>query len=71
MSEKIRNRKHEAHTWFDKLWNNHIERDMYYRRLGKEMNLSYEDCHFSKMNDEQLEQAIEIIKKMWLEKFDK
>jgi len=71
MSEKIRNRKHEAHTWFDQLWTNHEERDKYYIRLGEEMNLSYEDCHFSKMNDTQLEQAIEIIKKMWLEKFDK
>ena len=51
MSEKIRNRKHEAHTWFDQLWTNHEERDKYYIRLGEEMNLSYEDCHFSKMSD--------------------
>ena len=65
------NKKNEVHQWFDKLWRNHEERDQYYKRLGQEMGLSYEECHFSLMNEKQLDQALEIVKKWWWEKFDK
>lgn len=70
MSE-IWQKKNEAHRWFDKLWKNHEERDIYYTRLAKEMNIEYDQCHFSQMDMEQLELAIKIIKIMWFEKFDK
>lgn len=63
-------KKNEAHQWFDKLWKNHEERDQYYIRLAKELGLSYEECHFSLMNEKQLNQAIAIVKKWWWEKYD-
>lgn len=63
-------KKNEIHQWFDKLWKNHEERDKYYIRLGKELDLSYEECHFSLMNEEQLNKALIIVKKWWWEKYD-
>lgn len=68
---EIWEKKSEAHKWFDRLWNNHEERDKYYKELAKRMNIDYELCHFSKMTIEQLDRAIIIIKQMWLEKFDR
>ena len=64
-------RKDEAHKWFDKLWKNHEERDNYYIRLANELNIPYEECHFSTMSLEQIEKALPIIKKWWFEKYDK
>ncbi len=63
-------KKKECHNWFDKLWKNHKERDEYYIRLAEEMGIPYEECHFSQMSSLQLDQALEIIKRMWWEKFD-
>lgn len=63
-------KKNEVHKWFDKLWKNHEERDQYYIRLSKELNLSYEECHFAIMSEEQLDKALEIVKKWWWEKYD-
>lgn len=70
MNELYFKRK-EVHKWFDSLWRNHKERDKYYRELAKLMNISYEECHFSLMNEEQLDRALAIIKQLWWEKFDK
>lgn len=67
----MRSKKDEAHKWFDKLWRNHEERDYYYRRLAEAMNMTYEECHFRFMNEEQLDKAIKIIKKWWFEKYDR
>ena len=67
----IGEKKNECHIWFDKLWKNHEERDAYYQRLAKEMGIDYNDCHFSMMTYEQLDQALKIIKKMWWEKYDR
>lgn len=64
-------KKDEAHKWFDKLWKNHEERDVYYRRLAEELNMTYEECHFSMMTIDQLEKAIVVIKKWWFEKYDR
>ena len=64
-------KKNLAHKWFDKLWRNHEERDLYYHRLAEEMNMEYEKCHFSMMTDKELDMAIQIIKQMWWEKYDK
>lgn len=70
MSE-LWDKKNECHKWFDSLWKNHEERDVYYTRLSNELGIPYEECHFSLMNMGQLDKAIAIIKRMWLEKFDK
>ena len=64
-------KKNEAHTWFDKLWRNHEERDYYYHRLSKDMGIEYESCHFSTMSVEQIDQALVLIKKYWFEKYDR
>ena len=63
-------KRNEVHQWFDKLWKNHKERDEYYIRLGKQLNLNYDECHFSLMNEEQLDKALAIVKKWWWEKYD-
>ena len=57
-----------VHRWFDKLWHNHEEREMWYHKLAQEMNM--EECHFSQMNLEELNQALDIIKKWWMQKYD-
>ena len=67
---ELYDKKNEAHKWFDKLWRNHEERDIYYQRLANELGLPYESCHFSLMTMEQLDKAIPLIKKWWFEKYD-
>lgn len=67
---ELYDKKNEAHTWFDKLWRNHEERDIYYHKLANELGIDYESCHFSQMNMDQLNKAIDIIKKWWWEKYD-
>lgn len=69
MSE-INAKKHNAHVWFDKLWKNHEERDVYYRRLAEELDIDYDKCHFATMSEKELDRAIVIIKKWWFEKYD-
>lgn len=64
-----RKKRVELHRWFDKLWKNHKERNEYYNRLAKEMGI--EEAHFAQMNDTQLKQAEQIIKKWWFEKYDR
>ena len=59
-------KKSEAHTWFDKLWRNHEERDYYYHRLSKDLGIDYESCHFSTMSVEQINQALVLIKSIGL-----
>ena len=66
----IYDKKSEAHKWFDKLWRNHEERDIYYQKLAKEMGIEYDKCHFALMNTDQLDRALVIIKKWWWEKYD-
>ena len=69
-SNSLWKKKNEVHQWFDKLWRNHNERDQYYIRLAGELGLTYEECHFSLMNEEQLDKALKIVKKWWMEKYD-
>lgn len=66
-----RKKRAEIHDWFDKLWHNHEEREMLYGKLAKELGLEKEDCHFGNMDGETLDKALIIVKKWWLEKFDK
>lgn len=67
---KTRGRRIELHKWFDKLWKNHEERKKYYDQLSLELGIQGE-CHFSQMNDEQMDRAETIIKKWWFEKYDR
>ena len=64
------NKRNECHQWFDKLWKDHEERDIYYHRLASELDIDYEQCHFATMSVDQLEKALPIIKKWWWEKYD-
>lgn len=65
----IRHKRRELHQWFDKLWNNRNEREMYYDKLAVELGKS--ECHFSQMTMEELEKAEKIVKKWWIEKYDR
>lgn len=64
----MRQKRWEIHKWFDKLWRNHEERDMYYNKLAVALGKS--ECHFSQMTMEELEKAETIVKKWWREKYD-
>ena len=64
-------KRNECHAWFDKLWKDHEERDIYYHRLAETLGIEYEKCHFALMKGETLDKALEIIKKWWFEKYDK
>ena len=64
----MRKKRYDLHQWFDKLWKNHSEREIYYDKLAKELGKS--ECHFSQMTMEELEKAEKIVKKWWLEKYD-
>lgn len=68
---KLWKKKHLAHQWFDKLWKNHTEREKYYQLLADKMEMPKEKCHFSQMTMAQLDKAIEFIKEMWWEKYDR
>ena len=60
----------ELHRWFDKLWRNHSERQVMYQRLANELQIDPNDCHFSTLTKEQLDIALKVVKKWWLEKYD-
>lgn len=62
--------RREVHVWFDKLWKNHEEREVWYHKLAAELGMTLEQCHFAKMSVEELNKALEIIKKWWFKKYD-
>lgn len=70
-NEEIKKKRRLVHEWFDKLWATHQEREKLYSRLAKELGIENNECHFSQMSEEQLDKALEIIKKWWWETFDK
>lgn len=63
--------RNECHKWFDKLWKDHQERDVYYHQLADALGIDYEQCHFATMSADQLEMALEIVKNWWFVKYDK
>lgn len=63
-------KRRELHTWFDNLWDKHEDREIWYEKLAKEMNIPREQCHIGIMTKEQLDLAIKIVKQWWLEKYD-
>ena len=67
--KEMRKRRRDLHQWFDKLWQNRVEREMYYDKLA--VALGKKECHFSQMSMEELDKAEAIVKKWWLEKYDK
>lgn len=72
MGDNLWYKRWEAHRWFDKLWQNHEERQELYQRLADHLEIDKEkDCHFATMSEEQLDKSINIIKKWWWEKYDK
>jgi hypothetical protein len=56
----------QCHALFDPLWREakspKAQRGNLYKRLSEAMQIDTNDCHFSQMDDEQLKQAIEILK---------
>lgn len=68
-NKEMRGKRVELHRWFDKLWKNHSERKKYYDKLAAELGKN--ECHFSQMTMEELEKAEKIVKKWWLEKYDR
>lgn len=68
-NKEMRGKRVELHRWFDKLWKNHTEREMYYDKLAAALGKS--ECHFSQMTMEELKKAEKIVKKWWLEKYDR
>lgn len=68
-NKETRKRRRDLHQWFDKLWENKTERECYYDKLAKE--LGKEQCHFAQMSNEELDKAEKIVKKWWLEKYDR
>ena len=68
-NHEMRKRRKELHQWFDKLWSNKQEREMYYYKLA--IALGKTECHFSQMSLEELDKAEKIVKKWWLEKYDR
>ena len=70
-SKKIKDKRHECHNWFDKLWSNREQRMGLYTKLANELGISENECHFATMNDTQLDQSLSLLKKWWREKFDR
>lgn len=69
--DELWHKRKEAHNWFDKLWKNHEERQVMYKRLADYLGFEdVEDCHFATMSEENLKKSIEILKKWWFEKYD-
>ena len=68
-NKEMRKRRRDLHLWFDKLWHGKDEREMYYDKLAVALGKS--DCHFSQMSMAELDKAEEIVKKWWLEKYDR
>ena len=69
-NKETKDKRREVHTWFDKLWRCHEQREMLYEKLAVELGIPRIECHFGIMSDEMLDKALVIIKKWWLEKFD-
>lgn len=67
-NKETRLKRQELHRWFDKLWRNRVDREMYYNKLAAALGKN--ECHFSQMTMEELNKALEIVKKWWLEKYD-
>lgn len=67
-TKEIRLKRRELHQWFDKLWRNNAEREIYYDKLAKA--LGKDDCHFSQMSMEELNKSLELVKKWWFQKYD-
>lgn len=53
----------KAHSLFDSLWRGTNNRSLMYQWLQKQMNLTEKECHFALMTNEQLKQAITILKR--------
>ena len=68
---ETRKKRAEIHDWFDKMWNNHEERETLYQKLADELGIEKESCHFGMFDSEMLDKALVIIKKWWWKKFDK
>lgn len=68
-NKEMRKKRRDLHEWFDKLWVNRADREKYYDKLAVALGKS--ECHFSQMSMEELEKAKKIVKKWWLEKYDR
>lgn len=64
-------KRREVHEWFDNLYETHEERESLYEKLAIALGIDKDECHFGLMDIEMLERALVIIKKWWLEKFDR
>lgn len=69
-NNEMKLKRREVHVWFDRLWNNHQEREELYCKLAKELQIEKEECHFALMSMEMLDKTLEIVKKWWLAKYD-
>lgn len=52
----------QCHTLFDNHWDCKAQRNKMYAWLANQMGLTIDECHFAVMTDEQLNQAITILK---------
>lgn len=52
----------QCHALFDSMWRSKNQRNKMYQWLAKEMGLTADECHFAVMTDDQLKQAIIILK---------
>lgn len=68
--DDIKQKRAEAHNWFDKLWRRKTEREELYAKLAQELNINLEECHFAYMDEQTLDKALVIIKKWWREKYE-
>ena len=68
---ETKKKRREVHQWFDKLYKTHEEREMLYEKLALALGIELDQCHFALMDMEMLDKALEIIKKWWLETFDR
>ena len=62
---ELRELRKEGHDLFDKLWrgeNRIMKRKDAYSWLAEEMKIERDDCHFSQFSNEQIKQAILILK---------
>jgi hypothetical protein len=68
---ETRKKRAELHDWFDRLWRNHDERTMWYQKLANELGIDIEYCHIGMFDEPLCDKALVIVKKWWLEKFDR
>lgn len=69
-NEETKKLRHDCHLWFDKLWRNRDDREIWYDRLADYLGIDRQDCHFGAMEKDMLLKALDIIKKWWLERYD-